>query len=198
MSTVIRTTELEAVNYMLLSIGESPVSSLTGTSTADVSIAKEIINRVSTDVQAQGWSWNTDLNYKIIQDSNGYIPLPTDAMMADTVCNSQTKNLIERNYNGSQYLYDVENHTFDIGEAVYVDLVRIFTFESLPEVARQYIMIRSARKFQDKMIGSETSFKMLKQDEMEALANLKNAEGENADHNILSGHTQFAQALLRY
>ena len=104
MSTVIRTTELEAVNYMLLSIGESPVSSLTGTSTADVSIAKEIINRVSTDVQAQGWSWNTDLNYKIIQDSNGYIPLPTDAMMADTVGNSQTKNLIERNYNGAQYL----------------------------------------------------------------------------------------------
>lgn len=198
MTSVTKTTELEAVNYMLQSIGESPVSSLTGSSTLDVSYAKDMLNDVSKEVQSQGWAFNTDENYAITPDSNGYITLPNDAMMADTVQNSKLKDLVEREYNGSQYLYDRVNNTFVIDDTVYVDLVRVFTFESLPEVVRQYIKVRASRKFQDKMIGSDTAHRILKQDELEALVNLKNAEGEVADHNMLTGHTDISNSLLRY
>ena len=40
MTTVTRTTELEAVNTILSTIGESPINSLTGTLPVDANIAK--------------------------------------------------------------------------------------------------------------------------------------------------------------
>ena len=38
------TSELQAVNIMLSTIGEAPVNSITGTTTVDVSTAKNILN----------------------------------------------------------------------------------------------------------------------------------------------------------
>ena len=38
------TTELQAVNTMLSVIGEAPVNSITGTTTVDVSVAKNILD----------------------------------------------------------------------------------------------------------------------------------------------------------
>ena len=39
------TTELQAVNTMLSVIGEAPVNSITGTTTVDVSVAKNILTK---------------------------------------------------------------------------------------------------------------------------------------------------------
>ena len=44
------TTELQAVNTMLSVIGEAPVNSITGTTTVDVSVAKNILNETSMSV----------------------------------------------------------------------------------------------------------------------------------------------------
>ena len=38
------TTELQAVNQMLSVIGEAPVNTITGTTTTDVSVAKNILD----------------------------------------------------------------------------------------------------------------------------------------------------------
>lgn len=48
------TTELEAVNTMLSGIGEAPVNSLSEV-TADVSLARHILNEVSREVQLEGF-----------------------------------------------------------------------------------------------------------------------------------------------
>ena len=50
-------TKLEAVNLMLDSIGESPVSSLSS-GLADAETAERIFNQVDKDVQAVGWHVN--------------------------------------------------------------------------------------------------------------------------------------------
>ena len=57
------TTELQAVNTMLSTIGEAPVNSITGTTTVDVSVAKNILDETSMSVQSQGWNFNTHTNY---------------------------------------------------------------------------------------------------------------------------------------
>ena len=48
------TTELQAVNIMLSTIGEAPVNSITGTTTVDVSTAKNILDETSMSIQSLG------------------------------------------------------------------------------------------------------------------------------------------------
>ena len=57
------TTKLEAINVMLTAIGESPVNTITSSTTTDVSIAIQILDNVSREVQSVGWHFNTDTNY---------------------------------------------------------------------------------------------------------------------------------------
>ena len=46
------TTELQAINIMLSVVGEAPVNSITGTTTVDVSTAKNILDETSMSVQS--------------------------------------------------------------------------------------------------------------------------------------------------
>ena len=48
------TTKLEAINVMLTAIGESPVNTITSSTTTDVSIAIQILDNVSREVQSVG------------------------------------------------------------------------------------------------------------------------------------------------
>ena len=57
------TTELQSVNTMLSVIGEAPVNSITGTTTVDVSVAKNILDETSMSVQSIGWNFNTHINH---------------------------------------------------------------------------------------------------------------------------------------
>ena len=52
MATV--TSKLESINVMLTSIGESPVNTITSSTTTDVSIAVQILDNVSREVQSVG------------------------------------------------------------------------------------------------------------------------------------------------
>ena len=60
------TTELQAVNTMLSTIGEAPVNSITGTTTVDVSVAKNILDETSMSIQSQGWNFNTNYELSLI------------------------------------------------------------------------------------------------------------------------------------
>ena len=61
------TSKLEAINVMLTAIGESPVNTITSSTTTDVSIAIQILDNVSREVQSVGWHFNTDTNYKLVK-----------------------------------------------------------------------------------------------------------------------------------
>src|SRR3546814_20980574 len=64
-------TELEAVNEMLMSIGQAPVNTLNATGISDVNIARAELVKVSRRVQARGWNFNTDDAYKLSPDADG-------------------------------------------------------------------------------------------------------------------------------
>lgn len=59
MTTQTRTTELEAVNTILSTIGEAPLNTLTGSLPVDGTIAKNVLSEVAREVQSQGWHFNT-------------------------------------------------------------------------------------------------------------------------------------------
>ena len=178
------TTELEAINTMLSTIGESPVNAVEDTGNVDVVIARQILQTVSREVQARGWHFNTEKNYTITPDSEGYLVLPNTVLKVDTVYPDSSKDVVVR---GSR-LYDRENHTYVFTDAVKVDMTILLTFDELPEVARNYATIRASRIFQERVVGSDTLHAFNSQDEARAMVSLMEYEADTADLNILSGN----------
>ena len=178
------TTELEAVNTMLSTIGESPVNAVEDTGNVDVVIARQILQTASREVQARGWHFNTEKNYTITPDSEGYLVLPNTVLKVDTVYPDCSKDVVVR---GSR-LYDREKHTYVFTDAVKVDMTILLTFDELPEVARNYVTIRASRVFQERVVGSDTLHAFNSQDEARAMVSLMEYEADTADLNILSGN----------
>ena len=178
------TTELEAINTMLSTIGESPVNAVEDTGNVDVVIARQILQSVSREVQARGWHFNTEKNYTITPDSEGYLVLPNTVLKVDTVYPDSSKDVVVR---GSR-LYDREKHTYVFTDAVKVDMTILLTFDELPEVARNCVTIRASRIFQERVVGSDTLHAFNSQDEARAMVSLMEYEADTADLNILSGN----------
>ena len=178
------TTELEAINTMLSTIGESPVNMVEDTGNVDVVIARQILQSVSREVQARGWHFNTEKNYTITPDSKGYLVLPKTVLKADTVYPDDSKDVVVR----GNKLYDRENHTYVFTDAVKVEMTVLLTFDELPEVARNYVTIRASRIFQERVVGSDTLQAFNSQDEARAMVSLMEYEADTADLNILSGN----------
>jgi hypothetical protein len=187
------TSKLESVNTMLTAIGEIPVSSITSATTNDVSIAISILESTSREVQSRGWFFNTDLNYSLVPNNNNEIELPANTLRVELEGSSRSKNYVERN----RKLYDRYNNTFTISDSVKVTIVFYLEFENIPEVARQYITIRAARIFQDRMLVSSELHKFHEIDELQAYMALKEAEGDIGRHNILTGNYDVYRILDR-
>jgi hypothetical protein len=182
------TTKIEAVNSMLSTIGEAPVNSL-GSGLVDAETAETILNEVSRSIQAQGWNFNTEPDYTIIADSDGNVVLPSNVLRAD-LADSQTKFRSSKNeyIQRGNKIYDKRQHTFNIGKDLKLDIVVLLDFTDLPEVARRYITVKSARLFQERVVGSDTLSAMNRNDEQEALFALRELEGDNGDYNIFDDY----------
>lgn len=187
------TTELEAVNLMLSVIGETPVNSVTSNGIADAVLAYQILTHSSREVQLVGWHWNTEINFPITPSTTGELLLPANTLKVDTTGESQGLDLVQR----GNRLYDRVNQTFVFDQPVRVEIVLLLPFDELPEAARSYITIRSARQFQERVVGSEVLQAFTSRDEFAAMAKLKEAEAETGDYNILSGSWDVARVLFR-
>jgi len=179
---VLATTELEAVNTMLTTIGESPVNTISE-STADTRIAYIILGEVNRATQIRGWHWNTESDVTLTPDgTTKEITLGTDVVRVDVDERRYTNvNVIQRGLK----LYDKKNHTYQFSEPVKAEVVYLRSFSEMPEQARYYIIVRSARLFQQRMIGDATGSAFSAEEETTAFLALQNAEDETADYNIL-------------
>ena len=181
------TTKLEATNVMLTAIGESPVNTITSSTTTDVSIAIQILDNVSREVQSVGWHFNTDTNYLLAKNSSNQIVLPTNCLRVDNSHKDADLDLVER----GRKLWDRENHTYTITKDIRVNITWFLEFTELPETARRYITIRAARIFQDRMLASETLHTFHQIDELQALSALKEHEGDTRDHSIFDNYSTY-------
>ena len=181
------TSKLDAVNTMLSSIGEAPVSSLSS-GLIEAEIAESILNTIDREVQSMGWHFNTELNKSFAQDTLGQILLPADILRADATLKANAPNLVQRGLK----MYDRVNHTFVIGASAALDIVVQLLFDDLPEVAKRYIVLRSTRVFQDRVVGSNTLHSFQEKDEQQALVQLKDFDKASDDHNIFDNYDTFS------
>ena len=188
------TTELEAINLMLATIGESPVNTVEDNGVVDAVMARQQLRAMSRRVQAKGWHWNTEKRLTLARTyPEGEIKLPANTLRVDTTYTDIGTDVVRR----GDRLYDRVNHTFEFRRDLMVDLVVFLPFEELPESARQYITLAAARKFQESQVGSETLSKFSMRDELLALSDLQNDEGETGDYNVLDEHYGPGGALAR-
>lgn len=171
-------TELEAVNVLLTTIGESPVSTLSGNQVVDVAIAQQVLLEVSREVQSMGWHFNTDVRVELSPDVDSFINVPTDTARIDITNSSD--DIVSRDGK----LYNLTDKTFVFTDKVEARLVYFYDFEKLPDVAKKYITTRASRIYADRLLNSQAIHKMISRDEAKALVDLREYEGETADYNM--------------
>ena len=174
-------TELEAVNVLLTTIGEAPVNTLSGNQVTDVTIAKQVLNEVSREVQSQGWHFNTEPKVKLSRNLDNEIAVPADTARID----SNEYNVVIR----EGKLFDLDERKFTFESNIEADIVFYRDFEVLPDTAKKYITTRAARIYSDRMINSETMHRMLAKDEQSALIDLKEFEGDTGDYNMMDSYS---------
>jgi len=179
--SVNRTTELEAINTLLETIGLSPINTLTGKKTADIIRAESVLNEVNREVQTMGWFFNRESKFTLARDRKNEIPVPGNVVRID-YDRSSFKD-IEPVIRGTR-LYDKKNHTYKFDESVELSVVIALPFEELPEAARRYITIRAARMYGDRMVGSESLNAFTRNDENRAWISLREWEGDVGDYSI--------------
>ena len=184
MTTTTRSTELEAVNVILSTIGEAPLNSLSGSLPVDGTMAKNVLSEISREVQSSGWHFNTHYKSTLTRDTNNNIPVATNVVRVELDPNLESKSsydLVQRDGK----LYNLAKNT-DIFDKDFTDVTQVYLlpFNEIPEQAKRYITIRSARVFHDRTLGANTLHKFSQEDEKQALSTLRNAESRTGDYSI--------------
>ena len=177
-------TELDAVNLMLISIGQTPVNTLSVSGIRDVAIAQTLLLATGREVLGRGWFFNEETDYEVSPDGSGNIVVPATAFQYDPV--NTTHNYVPRDNGGTQMLYDLTEKTFVITEdPLKLNVIWFVDFDTLPQTARNYIAVRAARRFQAYMVGSQILYQYTSQDEQDALTELQRRDVRVRDVNIL-------------
>lgn len=172
-------TKLEAVNIMLLAIGEQPVSSIAPQDiTQEASVAEDVLDTVSRDVQALGWYFNETLEVTLSPDVNDKIAIPADALKVLPIGESDAIGI------RAGYLFNRTENTDVFLDTVDCYIVYGQDFADLPQSAKAYIAIRAARVFQQRVLGSDSLDKYSYEDEQRAWLLLQQDEVDNQGFNM--------------
>jgi hypothetical protein len=185
-------TDLEAVNGMLALIGEAPVTTILDTGLADVNLATQMLRNNSRQIQTRGWSFNTDTEYPITRDSNNYLLLPINALVA-----SPTKGSGVRAVQRGNKLWDLENRTFVWGNDISMDFVWFLAFNELPDHARQYIFAAACMDFAKAQMASAAVLNAAEQEFAMARTLFKQAERRISRPNVFRDSATTALDLYR-
>ena len=159
-----RASELDAVNTIMLAVGESPISPLDGELPADAAIARHILSDVVREVQLEQWHFNQEDDFTLApEEDSGEILLPAN-MVSIHFDEPDSANIVVR---GGK-LYDLTTHSYVFGAPVTGRVTWILPFSDLPEPFRHYCTLRAARRFQDSALGSNDLHTFTLQDEMAA------------------------------
>jgi hypothetical protein len=171
---------------MLALVGEDAVNSLVTNVTAEVALAIRTLTEVNRQLQARGWQWNIETEVTITANGDSKFPWQQDWIRVDTDRGRYSDvDLVRR----GAFLFNAERRknteVFTHG-TLKVNIVRYLSWVTLPETARQYMLIKAARIFCNRVMGDEVRAGYAKLDEDDAWRNLLEAETEQADYNFMA------------
>ena len=181
-STISLDTELSAVNSILGSIGQSPVTSLDFTN-PEISFIHNLLREVNVDVQNEGWSFNTEYHVTYSPDTNGYFVIPPNVIRFDVHDNQNIKTTDVVKRNGR--LYDKYNHTDVFTADLDLDVVTLYEFSDLPSVFQRYITYRAAGRAAAQLVGNPQLVQLLGSQEAQSRAACMEYECDQGDHTFM-------------
>ena len=189
------TTKLQAVNTLLSIVGEAPLNSLTPPLTGDAALAERVLDEISTEIQGEGWSWNTMVYDAIPLDTNGHSTLPSNTLAVRfNPISYPSQRFVLRGIK----LFDRIKNSYDLRGSLGVALtgsttdlvaqvVEELAWDDIPETGKRYIMIRAGRIYSNRVVTSSTIESYTADDEEKALQILKRTEDMAQNHNFISG-----------
>jgi len=182
-STIGTDTELSAVNSILGSIGQAPLTELDATN-PEVSYIQNIFKESVIDVQNEGWVFNREEEVPLSPDATTkYIAWPADALRIDISGNQfdRGRNIVKR----AGKLYDKVSKKFEFDKTIYVDIIRVYDFEDIPSVFQRYITYRSSTRAATQLVSNPQLVQLLAQQEALARAACMEYECNQGDHNFM-------------
>lgn len=134
-------TELELVNHILITIGESSTPTLDTTHPA-VQDARAALESYNKEFQGLGWWFNQEFNLKLLPDSSGRVLVPQEALQFRITksildCSGQANKA--RFVKRGKYVYDAVEHTNILNCAMWCDVTTLLDYEDLPQSAGAYL-----------------------------------------------------------
>ena len=162
--TYAASTELDAVNQILSSVGQAPVTTL-DLQNPEVSIVLNTLREVNRQVQTEGWIFNTERDYELTPDSTtNQITYPSNMLQIDTNKPHHKAEYDVVRRNGK--LYDRLKHTYTFTKSIKADVVWFFDYTDIPPAFQVYITARAARMCAVKMIGDREVQALLQEQEL--------------------------------
>ena len=189
MTTPIATdTELSAVNSILGSIGQSPITQLKNTTGALISTNPEIsfiynlLVETTKDVLNEGWHFNTEEHIEIQPDANKNILIPTNMLRYDIHDGQmfRDRDVVKR----EGKLYNKVDHTFEFSSPVFVDATYLYDFEDVPSAFQRYIIAKASTRAATQLVGDVNLVKLLQTQEAQTRANVMEYDTQQGDHNF--------------
>lgn len=179
------TSKLDAINWMLASVGEAPINQLGGATTVDADVAEQTLDEISRQVQSIGWHFNTEKHYPLVRANDKRISITSDIVRVDVSSFDYLNiDVVQR----GAYLYDKKNHTYEFDYDLLADLIRLVDWDYLPQPFRTYITTKATRVFQTKVVGSEALANQLATDEASAFAALREYEADTGDYSVFDNY----------
>jgi hypothetical protein len=186
-------TELKAVNEILASVGQAPVTTLDQTN-PDVAIAYDTLLQVSREVQAEGWTFNREYNYPFKPAANKFISIPNNVIALDLATDYRAYDAIRRDGR----LYDKINHTYEWNEEqLLCDVVWYFDWIDLPIPIQDYIVARAAAVTSSRIVGDPNQFQVIQQREAYTRAMALEYECNQGDYTFF-GHPKGGNFYTSY
>ena len=188
-TTVTIDTELSAVNAILGSIGQSPISGL-DFNNPEISFIYNILKEVNQDVQNEGWTFNLEYHIKETVNANdNKIIIEDDVIRIDNTDEwDRTRDFVRRkDSDGLWKLYDRVNHTFEYpdDDYFYVNKVRRLNFEDIPAPFQRYIIYKACGRAAVQLVSNANLQKMLATYESQARAACLEYECHQGAHNFM-------------
>lgn len=206
------TTETEALNIMLSTIGEQPVADIDTATAADVVMAKNILRQTAKDVLAEGWRFNTEFGYELAPTATqpwtgsdgtsatlNVFEVPGNLITFKvTPCAEQSGSRAVdvvprpgRTYDSTKIIfYDRAKNRDGLDSAqhpaLYIDPVWYFDFAQLPQTIRNLITVIASRRLAEDATNSEQLVGFTQQDELDARRQAKRDQGDQDRFNMLN------------
>jgi hypothetical protein len=175
--------ELQAVNQILASVGQAPVTTLEQTN-PDVAIAYNTLQQVSREVQAEGWTFNKEYHYPLTPNDEDEIVIPDNVLQMD-LCMDEYYNKNKDPIRRDGKLYDRTSHSFKWQQrTLYFDITWLFDWDDLPPVIKDYITSRAATMVSMRIVGDTNLYQTLQQQETYMRSNALEYETQQGDYSF--------------